>query len=251
MKLEGKTAVITGAGSGMGRAAAILFAKEGANVVAADMNEETVREVAEEIKGLGKEAKAVQVNVTKQEDVEKMVQEAVDSYGSIDVLVNNAGVMDNFIPVGDVTNEQWDKVMKVNVTGPMMAMRAALKHMMSQKSGVIVNNASVGGLFGARGGSAYVASKHALLGMTKNTAAVYSTDYGIRCNAVAPGAVQTNIGSTIDNPNPLGGKAIAKAGEPPLGQAEEIASVMLFLASEDSSFINGAVVTADGGWTAV
>ncbi|WP_147802666.1 glucose 1-dehydrogenase [Alkalicoccus halolimnae] len=251
MKLEEKTAVVTGAGSGMGRAIAILFAEEGANVVAADMNEAAVMETVEKIKKAGGRAVGLQVNVTKQEDIDKMMRAAVGEYGSLDVLVNNAGIMDNYIPVGEVTNEQWDKVMNVNVTGPMMASRAAIDQMMKQGRGVIVNNASVGGLFGGRGGSAYVASKHALIGMTKNIAAVYGKDYHIRANAIAPGGVRTNIGSTIDNPSALGYKATERAGEVPIGEPEEIAKAALFLASEDASFINGTVLTADGGWTAV
>lgn len=119
-----------------------------------------------------------------------------------------------------------------------------------ENGGVIINNASVGGLFGTRGGAAYVASKHGLVGLTKNIASTHGTLGKIRCNAIAPGAVATNIGATITSPNELGFKAIQGAGEAPTGQPEEIAQVALFLGSDDSSFVNGLVVTADGGWTA-
>lgn len=251
MRLDGKTAVVTGAGSGMGEAIAKLYAKEGANVVVADMNEETLKSVVESIEADGGKATAVVANVTKQEDVDSMIKTAVDNYGSLDILVNNAGIMDNFVTVGDFDEDLWDKVIAVNLTAPAKIAHAAIKIMDSQENGgVIINNASVGGLFGTRGGAAYVASKHGLVGLTKNIASTHGTLGKIRCNAIAPGAVATNIGATITSPNELGFKAIQGAGEAPTGQPEEIAQVALFLGSDDSSFVNGLVVTADGGWTA-
>lgn len=251
VKLSGKTALVTGAGSGMGRAIAKLFAEEGARIVAVDMNGDTVEAVVSEIKASGGEAVGVSGNVTKQEDIDKMIDTATSTFGSLDILVNNAGIMDNFLTVGEVTDEVWDRVLAVNLTGPMKLARAAIQIMDKQESGgVIINNASIGGLFGTRGGASYVASKHALIGLTKNIAATYGTFNKIRANAIAPGGVNTNIGATITAPSELGMRAIQGAGEAPIGEPEQIAKVALFLASDDSSFVNGDVLKADGGWTA-
>lgn len=249
MRLLHKVAIVTGAGAGMGKAIAGLFAKEGAKVVVSDIQEERIQEVTDAIRLAGGEAIGIKANMASEEDVTRMIDQAVEAYGTIDILVNNAGIMDNFVPVGDITNGQWEKILGVNLNGPMYAMRAALKIMLKQGKGAIINNASVGGLFGARGGAAYVASKHALIGLTKNTAAVYGGQ-GIRVNAIAPGGVNTEIQETITQPNPLGLEAIGRLGAAPMGQPEEIASVALFLASDEASFVNGVVLTADGGWTA-
>ncbi|QUP88532.1 glucose 1-dehydrogenase [Exiguobacterium sp. PFWT01] len=251
MKLSEKTAIVTGAGSGMGRAIAKLFAQEGARVVAFDLNEDAVQAVVDEIKAAGGEALGIAGNVTNQTDIDNLVGTAKDTFGSVDILVNNAGIMDNFLTVGEVTDELWDKVLGVNLTGPMKLSRAAIQVMEKQnRGGVIINNASVGGLFGTRGGAAYVASKHALIGLTKNIAATHGTLGKIRANAIAPGGVNTNIGSTITAPSELGMRAIQGTGEAPMGEPEQIANVALFLASDDSSFVNGDVLKADGGWTA-
>jgi NAD(P)-dependent dehydrogenase (short-subunit alcohol dehydrogenase family) len=250
MKLENKVAVVTGAGSGMGEAIAKLYAKEGAKVVAADMNEESVNRVVSEIQAAGGTASGVIVNVSKVEDVENMIDTAVSTYGRLDILVNNAGIMDNFMPAAELTDELWNRVLAVNLNGPFFGSRAALKVMLKQGKGVIINTASVGGLFGGRSGAAYTASKHAVIGLTKNIGADYH-DQGIRCVAIAPGAVNTNIGKTITNPSKLGYEKLIKGVGPAIvGQPEQIAALALFLASDDASFINGTVVVADGGWTA-
>ncbi|MCL2462351.1 MAG: SDR family NAD(P)-dependent oxidoreductase, partial [Defluviitaleaceae bacterium] len=144
MKLQGKVAVVTGAGSGMGKAIAVLFAKEGAKVVASDINQASLDGVTAEISRDGGEVIGVAANVAKKDEVERMIQAAVTTYGSLDILVNNAGIMDNVEPVGDLSDEQWDKVIGVNLKGPFMACRAAVNVMKEQKGGgVIVNNASV------------------------------------------------------------------------------------------------------------
>ncbi|MFH5186555.1 glucose 1-dehydrogenase [Paenibacillus sp. TAB 01] len=251
MKLQNKVAVVTGARSGMGRAIAELYAREGAKVVVADLNQANIDTVVESIVASGGEAVGVTANVAKDADVTAMVETAVRTFGSIDVLVNNAGIMDNFVPVADVTDELWERVLGVNLYGPFYACRAALKHMVGQESGgVIINNASVGGLFGARGGSSYVTSKHGVIGLTKSIAATYGRDGKIRCNAIAPGAVNTNIGSTITAPHPLGLAAQNDTGPARTGDPMDIARVALFLASDDAGFVNGDVVKVDGGWTA-
>jgi NAD(P)-dependent dehydrogenase (short-subunit alcohol dehydrogenase family) len=180
-----------------------------------------------------------------------MIDFSKETYGTLDILVNNAGIMDNFVPAGEVTDELWEKVFAVNVTGPMRAIRKALPIFSEKGSGVIVNIASAGGLLGSRAGAAYTASKHAVVGLTKNVGFQYA-NLGIRCNAIAPGAVNTNIGTTIYNPSQFGMER-AMAGmnlNPRVGEPGEIAKVALFLASDDSSFVNGAVIVADAGWTA-
>lgn len=253
MKLQGKTAIVTGAAAGMGEAIAKKFASEGAKVVATDINGELLDQVINAIVENGGEAIGLVSNIGKQEDIDEMVNVAVEKFGSLDILVNNAGIMDNFVPVGDIKDEQWDRIIGINLTGPFKAARAAINVMDKQDNGgVIINNASIGGLFGARGGAAYVASKHGLLGMTKNIAATYGVHGKIRANAIAPGGVATNIQTTITEPHLLGSQAIGSIGgnTAPIGQSEEIAEVALFLASDASSFVNGTVITADGGWTA-
>lgn len=251
MKLEGKVAIVTGAGSGMGKSIAVLFAREGAKVVVSDINESSASATVEEIKTNSGEAISVLANVAKEEDIQNLVDTAVDTYGTLDILVNNAGIMDNFVPAADVDDALWDRVFAVNTTGVMRATRKALPIFLEKESGVIINIASVGGLNGARAGAAYTASKHAVVGFTKNTGFMYAQK-GIRCNAIAPGGVETNIAASMTNINEFG-MSRAQPGlavNPRSGKPEEIANIALFLASDESSFINGTVITADAGWTA-
>jgi len=250
-KLSGKVAVVTGAASGMGKAIAELFAAEGAKVVVSDINLENAGKVVEGIAATGGNAAAIAANVMAEEDVQRLIDGAVNHYGTVDILVNNAGIMDNFVPAGDMTDVLWEKVFAVNATGPMRTIRKVLPIFTANKSGVIVNIASAGGLFGSRAGAAYTASKHAVVGLTKNVGFQYAP-MGIRCNAIAPGAVKTNIAASLTSVNPFGAER-AQAGmaiNPAMGEPEDIAKVALFLASDDSSFVNGTVVTADAGWTA-
>lgn len=167
MKLSGKVAIVTGAASGMGKAISELFAGEGAKVVVSDLNLEIASQVVNEIVNKGGEAIAIQVNVAMEDDVQRLFDETINSYGTVDILVNNAGIMDNFVPAGDLTDELWERVFAVNSTGPMRTMRKALEIFLPKNSGIIVNVASAGGLFGSRAGAAYTASKHAVVGLTK------------------------------------------------------------------------------------
>ncbi|MBO8141177.1 MAG: SDR family oxidoreductase [Firmicutes bacterium] len=251
MRLAGKVAVVTGAASGMGEQIARLFAKEGAKVVVADIDGDGAAKVAQAIAADGGSAVAVTVNVAIEEDVQRMIDTALNEFGALDILVNNAGIMDNMVPVHELTDELWDRVIAVNATGPMRAMRKALPIFLEKGKGNIINIASIGGLNGSRAGAAYTASKHAVVGLTKNVGFQYAAA-GIRCNAIAPGAVATNIASTMKEPSKFGSE---KAGmgmslNPRVGNPEEIAQVALFLASDESSFVNGAVFVVDGGWTA-
>ncbi|MCQ4086383.1 SDR family oxidoreductase [Saccharibacillus sp. JS10] len=251
MKLQNKIAIVTGAASGMGRSIAHLYAAEGAKVVVSDINLEAAEHVVQEIQDAGGEAFAIKTNVASEEDIQTLVDTTVEKYGTLDILVNNAGIMDGFVPAGDLTDELWERVFAINTTGPMRSIRKSLPIFIEKGQGVIVNVASAGGLNGSRAGMAYTASKHAVVGMTKNIGFQYAAK-GIRCNAIAPGAVETNIGASMGQPNEFGVER-AMAGinlNPRVGKPEEIAKVALFLASEDASFVNGIVLVADSGWSA-
>ena len=251
MKLQEKVAIVTGAASGMGKAIAKLYAKEGAKVVVADLNFAGAEEVAKEIIADNGVAVAVQVNVANQGDIDHMIDTAVNEYGKLDILVNNAGIMDGFEPVADITDERWDLIFDVNTKGVMRSMRKAIPLFLKQGAGVIVNIASTGGLNGAHAGATYGASKHAVVGLTKNTGYMYAQK-GIRCNAIAPGAVNTNISASMKNINPFGMERTktVQGVIPKVGEPEEIANAALFLATDEASFVNGTVLTVDGGWTA-
>lgn len=249
-KLENKTAVITGAASGMGKAMAELFAQEGAKVIVSDMNSTDAEMVAESIRHQGGHAIGLKCDVSDEDQVKKLIHAAVIEFGSLDILVNNAGIMDDFMPLERVSDKLWQKVMAVNVNGPFYASREAIAQMLKQGKGVIINIASIGGVMGGRAGVTYTTSKHALIGMSKNIGFTYAKK-GIRCNVIAPGGVNTNI---MKNAQPdEEGAALCSSGAgsmPRMGESDEIARIALFLASEDSSFVNGEVLVADGGWTA-
>ncbi|WP_201000975.1 SDR family oxidoreductase [Paenibacillus glycanilyticus] len=251
MRLSGKSAIVTGAASGMGKAIAEWFAREGAMVVVSDLNVNHAATVVKQIEESGGKAIAVQANVAVEDDVRRLFEFATSAFGTVDILVNNAGIMDNFVPAAELTDDLWEKVFAVNTTGTMRTTRKALEIFVPKKAGVIINIASAGGLFGSRAGAAYTASKHAVVGFTKNVGYQYAS-LGIRCNAIAPGGVNTNISATMTAPSPFGAER-AMAGmaiNPRVGEPEEIAKVALFLASDESSFVNGTTVTADAGWTA-
>lgn len=251
VRLENKVAVVTGAASGVGKSIAILFAEEGAKVVVADLNEDGIKETVDEIESAGGKATGVTVNVTSESDISEMIETAVSEFGTLDILVNNAGIMDDFVPMADVTDELWRRVMSINTGGVMRGMRKALPIFLEKEYGIIINIASAAGLAGSRAGAAYTASKHAVVGLTKNVGFQYAEN-GIRCNAIAPGGVNTNIGLTMQSPNPFGQeRAMGGAvNNPRSGEPIEIAKVALFLASDDASFVNGEVIRADAGWLA-
>ncbi len=250
MKLKDKIVVVTGASSGMGKEITRLFLNEGAIVAGIDIRKDRLDGLKIEIEA-GDKLLTYVGDVSNRAQMDQIIDDIILKKGRLDVLVNNAGIMDEMMPVNEVSDELWNKVLAVNLNGPMYLSRKAVNQMIIQGGGNIINIASVGGLFGSRAGVAYTASKFALVGMTKNIGFMYA-NMGIRCNAIAPGGVNTDIGAGIKAPSPLGiERAMAGFGmNPRTGEPEEIAKIALFLASEDSSMINGAVITADTGWTA-
>lgn len=253
MKLKDKVAIITGAGSGMGRAMAILFAEQGAQVVAAEWHQETLDETVSEITLSGGQITGVQGDISKIEDCARILETTVSSFGRLNVLVNNAGVMDNNHPIGSVDDATLERVLGINLYGTMYMTRASIAHLENAGGGSIVNIASVAGTAGGVAGVAYTVSKHGILGLTKNTAWMYAPK-GIRCNAILPGAVATNIQNSMDmaKVDPIGSERLNLTYTliPGTLEPSDIANLALFLASDDSRYINGACIPADGGWQA-
>ena len=251
MKLNGKSVVVTGASSGMGKAIVELFAKEGANVIAVARRKERLEALAEALKDEAGRVIPFSGDVSNEESISAAIDAAVSEFGRLDILVNNAGIMDDMSPIGDVKNEKIEQVFSVNVFGPMYAMRKAVQVFLKQgNGGNIINVASLGGMRTVAG-AVYNASKAAVISLTKNTAFMYLPD-GIRCNAIAPGGIATEISSSMGMPNMAGYGRVQKilAAAPAPGSAEQIASAALFLASDDSSYVNGDVLVVDGGWNA-
>ena len=249
MKLQGKSIVVTGASSGMGRAIVERFVREGASVVAVARRKERLEELAASLADAPGKMLVYAGDVSLRETNEGMIAAAVEHFGKLDVLVNNAGVMDDMAPIGEVDDDRYEKVMKVNVYGPLCAMRRAVQVFLEQgQGGNIINVASVGALRTCAG-AVYCASKAAVVSMTKNTAYMYMPD-GIRCNAIAPGGIATEIAGSMGMPNKNGYGRVQKvlACAPAPGSADQIAQAALFLASDDSRYISGDVLVVDGGW---
>jgi NAD(P)-dependent dehydrogenase (short-subunit alcohol dehydrogenase family) len=245
-RFAGRTVIVTGAGSGIGRATAVRLHQEGARVIAADISAERLAELSLEYPG--ERMITVTGDVSAQEDVDSLVAAAGPI---IDGLVNNAGIMDAFLPTAEITDEVWERVMRINVTSQMRTMRAVLPGMVDAGFGRIVNLASEAGIRAGASGTTYAASKHAVIGLTKSTALFYGPK-GVRCNAVAPGAVKTNIEAPFLSAwagERLG--PIMQTTIPAPAEAEELAASICWLLSEDSSNVNGAILMSDGGWSTI
>ncbi len=251
MRLENKSIVLTGASSGMGRDMVRLFVREGASVVAVARREERLKELAEELKDAPGKIEIYVGDVSKREVNEGMIDFAVEKFGKLDVLVNNAGVMDGMEPIGAVEDERYEQIMKVNVYGPMCAMRKAVNVFLEQgNGGSIINVASVGARKSIAG-AIYCMSKAAVATLAQNTAFMYA-DKNIRCNVIAPGAIQTEISSSIGKPN-MDGYArnrLLLGANPRLGEGMDVARAALFFASDDSAYVNGVFMQVDAGWMA-
>ena len=249
-QLDGKVALITGAGSGIGRASALAFAREGAKVAVADIVVEGGEETVRMVKEAGGEAFFIKVDVSNAAEVEAMVNTVVDTYGRIDCAYNNAGIEGRLASTDEYPEDVFDKVIDVNLTGVWLCMKYELPHMLKQGGGAIVNTASGAGLIGVAGMSAYVASKHGVVGLTKTAALEYAKS-GIRVNSVCPGLIQTPMVERITADQPQLGEALV-AAEPVgrTGKPEEIAESVVWLSSDAASFVTGHAMSVDGGFVA-
>jgi NAD(P)-dependent dehydrogenase (short-subunit alcohol dehydrogenase family) len=246
-QFDGKVAMITGGSSGIGRATALAFAKEGAKILLADIDEAGGEESLSMIRGAGGEAIFFRADVSKVADVEAMVNKTVDAYGRLDYAHNNAGIDGDFATIVKYTEESWDRVMGVNLKSVWAGMKYEIPQMRKNGGGVIINSASVAGMVGFRTMGPYVASKHAVIGLTKTAALEYS-NFGIRVNAICPGAIRTPMIDAY-----LGGDAEKEASMNALqpigrmGRPEEVANLVVWLCSDAASFITGAAIAIDGG----
>jgi len=244
MKLKGKTAIVTGSGRGLGKAIALKLAQMGANIVLNDIAaSDAVDATAEEFKAEGYNVVVTKGDVRNFEDVKAMVKTAVDTFGSVDILVNNAGITKDK-PMAMMAEEDWDDVLDINLKGAFFCTKAASKVMIKQRSGKIINIASVAGVMGNPGQANYSASKAGLIGLTKSTAKELSSR-GITCNAVAPGLIQSKMTEVLPEKvkeNYLNNIPLGRFGTP-----EDVANVIGFLASDDSNYVTGQVIHIDGG----
>jgi 3-oxoacyl-[acyl-carrier protein] reductase len=243
MRVKDKVVIITGSGGGIGKETALLFAKEGAKVVVADVNEKGGTETVENIKKAGGEAFFAKLDVSSRDQIKQVVKETIAKYGKIDVLINNAGIIQDALVV-KMTEEQWDKVININLKGPFNCIQAVVGQMINQGSGVIINISSIVALYGNVGQTNYAATKAGLIGMTKTLAKELGKK-GIRVNAVAPGFIYTPMTASV--PEKILEMMKEKTPLRRLGKPEDVANTLLFLSSDEASFINGAVISVDGG----
>lgn len=251
MDLKDKVVIITGARRGMGRTHALTLAKAGAKVVVSDISLSDCEKVVKEIKDDGGEAIAVECDVTKKEEIEEMTRKTVDKFGKVDILVNNAGIA-QFKPFLEMTEEEWDRTLDINLKGYFLCAQACAKEMAKQKSGVIVNIASVA--MGQQGVGFpnivhYCASKGGIVGMTE-ALAVELAPYNIRVNAISPGMIETPMIDSVKQDPKMMEAMLARVPMHRVGQPEEVSNLVLFLASDQSSYMTGSTVVIDGGWLA-
>ncbi len=249
--LDGKTALVTGGGSGIGRATSLAYARDGARVVVVDVNVEGGEETVQKIKEAGGDAILVHADVSKPEDTQAMVQQAVTAFGSLDCAFNNAGVSgrERWL-TAEYPEEEWDRVTSINLKGVWLCMKAEIPQMLKQGGGAIVNTASIMGLISTSGSVAYTAAKHGVVGLTKAAALEYAAQ-GIRVNAVCPGYIHTPmVQPRLDSVEGYEDRLKARHPIGRLGQPSEIAEAVLWLSSDAASFVTGHNMAVDGGYTA-
>jgi NAD(P)-dependent dehydrogenase (short-subunit alcohol dehydrogenase family) len=245
-QFEGKVALVTGAGSGIGRASARAFARAGAAVVVADIDAPGAAETVAMIEADGGRARAVETDVTKAADVEALVQRTMDAFGGLHYAHNNAGILGRATPTADCSEEEWDRIIAVNLKGVWLCMRAEVPRMLAQGGGAIVNTASTAGLVAMRGLPAYVASKHGVAGITKAAALDYAKT-GIRINAVCPGFIDTPLVQRA-GATQAGADRYVPVGR--IGAPEEVAEAVVWLCSDAASYVTGHMLAVDGAMTA-
>jgi NAD(P)-dependent dehydrogenase (short-subunit alcohol dehydrogenase family) len=247
---DGKVALVTGGGAGIGRATAIAFAREGAKVVIGNRNVERGEEVVELIKDDGGDASFLKTDVMSEDDIQALVAHTVATYGRLDTAFNNAGVEGLVAPTADQTDENYEFVMNTNVRGVFLSMKYQIPKMLKNGGGAIVNNSSVAGLIGFPGAGVYCASKHAVMGLTKSAALEYSAQ-GVRVNTVNPAVIQTSMADRLGEG--IGADKEALDAMHPIGRmgnVDEVAAAVLWLCSDKASFVTGTSLAVDGGFTA-
>jgi NAD(P)-dependent dehydrogenase (short-subunit alcohol dehydrogenase family) len=250
-QFENQVALVTGGSNGIGRATAIAFAREGAKVIVSDVAEGAGEETVAAIRSAGGEARYVRCDVGDAAQVATLINGTVKTYGRLDVAFNNAGIEGALAPIAEVTEEAWERVLRVNLTGVFLCMKYQIERMLEQGSGAIVNNASILGQVGFANASAYAAAKHGLLGLTRCAALEYSAR-GIRVNAVCPGFIVTPMLERAGLLSDPATRAMLEGlhAQKRLGQPEEVAEAVLFLASSKASFVAGHPLLVDGGYVA-
>jgi NAD(P)-dependent dehydrogenase (short-subunit alcohol dehydrogenase family) len=245
-RFSGKVAFVTGAASGIGRATAVAFATEGAQVAILDLTENALSETADAVRNAGAQVLVLACDVSKPDQVEAAIGRVIETFGSLDIAFNNAGVENKAAPVAEIDLAEWDRILDINLRGTFVCMKHELAQMVRQGSGVIVNTSSGAGVRGVAGGASYAASKHAIIGLTKSAALDYAKQ-NIRVNAILPGNIETPMMDRFTSGDIQ--KAIDLEPVGRLGKPEEIADAVLWMSADLGGFVTGAAISVDGGWS--